>query len=78
MKAITPNELKADIYNLLDEVLETGIPLAIKRGNKKMIIISAEKANRPQRLIFSPVVIRGDSEKLVQINWVEGLNLDLP
>ena len=32
MKRVTPTELRADIYNLLEEVLETGIPLEIRKG----------------------------------------------
>ena len=34
MKTITATELRSNIYNLLDEVLETGIPLEISRGGK--------------------------------------------
>jgi hypothetical protein len=32
MRTITVNELRGNIYNLLDEVLNTGIPLEINKG----------------------------------------------
>ena len=31
MKPVTPTELRANIYNLLDQVLKTGIPLEVRR-----------------------------------------------
>ena len=32
MKTITITELRGNIYNLLDEVLNTGIPIEINKG----------------------------------------------
>ena len=43
MKTVTPTELRANIYNLLDEVLDTGVPLEIKKGDKRLRIVPAEK-----------------------------------
>jgi len=36
MKTVTATELQGNIYNLLDEILNTGIPIEINRGNKKL------------------------------------------
>jgi len=37
--AMSASELRQNIYNLLDEVLETGIPLEIERKGKKLRIV---------------------------------------
>jgi hypothetical protein len=43
MKTVTPTELRGNIYNLLDEVLKTSIPLEIKKGDQKLKIIPVKK-----------------------------------
>ena len=78
MKSVTPTELRTNIYNLLDEVLKTGIPLEIRKGGKKLRIVSVEKADKFQNLISRPHVIQGDPEELVEISWEDEVNLDLP
>jgi hypothetical protein len=78
MKTVTPTQLRADIYNILDEVLETGIPVEIRKGGKKLKIISLEGGDKFQNLISRPEVIIGDPDELAEINWVDEVNLDLP
>ena len=78
MKPITPTELRANIYKLLDEVLATGVPLEIQKGDKKLRIVPVEKVEKLQNLTARPGVIRGDPEELVDISWENEVNLDLP
>jgi prevent-host-death family protein len=78
MKTLTPTELRANIYQLLDEVLNTGVPLEIKKGDRKLRIIPVEKVDKFQNLVPRPGVIAGDPEELVQIRWENEVNLDLP
>jgi prevent-host-death family protein len=78
MKTVTPTELRADIYNLLDEVLDTGIPLEIKKANRRLIIMPVAKVDKLQNLVTRPEVIQGDPEDLVNISWETEVNLDLP
>ncbi len=78
MKTITPTELRMNIYNLLEEVLQTGVPLEIKKGDRRLRITPVEKTDKLQNLIPRPEVIRGDPEELVTLNWEAELNLDLP
>jgi hypothetical protein len=78
MKTITPTELRANIYNLLDEVLNTGIPLEIKKADRRLIIMPVEKVDKLQNLVARPNVIQGDPEELVSISWENEVNLDLP
>lgn len=75
MKTVTPTELRADIYNLLEEVLNTGIPLKIKMGNRRLLIIPGEKVDKLQNLAARPDVIQGDPEDLVDITWENEVNL---
>ena len=77
MKTITVTELRGNIYNLLDEVLNTGISIEINKGGKKLKIMPAEKANKLQNLISRPNVIKGNPDDLVGISWEKEVNLDL-
>jgi prevent-host-death family protein len=76
MKTITVTELRSDIYNLLEEVLVTGIPLEINKGGRKLQIIPVEKVNKLRNLTRRPDVIEGDPDDLVSMQWE--INLDLP
>jgi prevent-host-death family protein len=78
MKSVTPTELRANVYQLLDEVLKTGVPLEIKKGNKKLRIVPVEKGDKLERLNPRPEAIVGDPEDLVTIRWENEVNLDLP
>jgi hypothetical protein len=62
----------------LDEVLNTGIPLEIKKGDKRLRIVPVDKTNKLDNLISRPDAIQGDPEELVEINWADEVNLDLP
>lgn len=76
MKTITVTELRSNIYNLLDEVLTTGVPLAIKRGGRKLTIAPAEPVDKFANMAFRPDVINGNPDDLVHMAWE--YNVDLP
>lgn len=78
MKSITPKELRGNLDNLLDEILRTGIPLEIERGGKRLRIIPVEPLDKLENLVHRPHVILGDADTLVDINWEQEVNLDLP
>ena len=78
MKTVTPTQLRTNIYNLLDEVLNTGLPLEIKKGDKKLRIVPVEEVDKLQNLVARPDVIQGDPDDLVEIDWMDEVNLDLP
>ena len=56
-----------DIFQILDKVAETGIPLEIKRRGKRLIICPAE--NKLDRLEPHPEFIVGNPDDLVHIDW---------
>jgi prevent-host-death family protein len=78
MKTVTPTELRANIYKLLEEVIDTGIPLEINKGNKRLRIVPVEQGQKLQNLVSRANVIQGDPEDLVSISWEKEVNLDLP
>lgn len=78
MKTITPTQLRTDIYNLLDEVLNTGLPLEIKKGGKKLRIVPVDQVDKLKNLISRPDAIQGNPDELAEINWVDEVQLDLP
>lgn len=62
MKTVSPTQLRADIYRLLDEVLETGVPLEIKKGDKKLRIVPVEQVEKLRNLTRRPEMIAGDPD----------------
>jgi len=78
MKTITVTELRGNIYNLLDEVLSTGIPIEIDKEGKKLKIMPVGKSNKFQNLISRPNVIKGNPDDLIDISWEKEVGLDLP
>ncbi len=78
MKKISVTELRGNIYKLLDEVLNTGIPIEINNGGRKLKIMPAEKVDKLQNLVPRPYVIKRNPDDLVDISWEKEVNLDLP
>jgi hypothetical protein len=70
--------LRADIYNLLDEVLRTGLPLEIKKDGKLLRIIPVAQPDKMQNLVPRPEVIQGDPDELAELSWEDEVSLDLP
>ena len=44
--ALTASKLRANVYRLLDEVLETGKPLEIERNGKTLVITPKEEEKK--------------------------------
>lgn len=78
MKTITPTELRANIYHLLEEVLRTGVPLEVNKGGQRLRIVPVAQVDKLQNLVSRPHVIQGDPDDLVDVNWEKELHLDLP
>ncbi|MBN2010912.1 type II toxin-antitoxin system Phd/YefM family antitoxin [candidate division KSB1 bacterium] len=77
MKTITVTELRGNIYNLLDEVLNTGVPIQITKGDKKLKIMPVDKVDKLQNLVSRPHAIKGNPDDLVNIHWESEVNLDI-
>lgn len=75
--AVTASELRQNVYKLLDQVLETGVPLEIERKGKLLRVAVADTRGRLQRLTPHSDAIVGDPEDLVHIDWLAEWNPQL-
>ena len=69
--AITASRLRENVYRILDEVLETGTPVEIERGGRRLRIIAVidDKGSRLDRLTPHPDAVTGDPDDLVHLDW---------
>ncbi|MCB1153097.1 MAG: type II toxin-antitoxin system Phd/YefM family antitoxin [Deltaproteobacteria bacterium] len=71
--AITPTELRKDLYRILDKVLETGEPVEIKRGERTLKIVIENTPDDPLKMVFikRPSAVVGDFEDIIHMEWSE-------
>lgn len=74
--ATTASKLRANIYRMLDEVLETGQPLEIERNGKTLVIAPKEELSIWERLPRREGFIVGDPDELIHIDWSSEWNPD--
>jgi antitoxin (DNA-binding transcriptional repressor) of toxin-antitoxin stability system len=69
--ALTASKLRENIYRLLDQVLETGVPVEIVRGRRRLKIVPADEpaTSKLDRLTARPKVLKGDPQDLVHLDW---------
>jgi len=66
--ALTASKLRQDIYRILDQVIETGIPAEIERKGKIVRIVPPEESEKLSRLSKRDL-FDGDPEELVHVDW---------
>lgn len=71
---ISVTKLRADLYNLVDQVIATGIPVTIERNGHIVKLISIEKISKLKNLKPHPEIIIGDPEQLIHNDWLEEWN----
>jgi hypothetical protein len=69
IKTYSISRLRADLYRVIDRVLETGEPVEIERNGRRLRIVRAEAAGRLAALRPHPEYISGDPESLVHTDW---------
>jgi prevent-host-death family protein len=74
--SITASTLRANVYRLLDEVLESGRPLEIERKGKIVVIAPKEEQSIWERLPRREGAIVGDPDELVHMDWSSEWNPD--
>ncbi len=65
---ITISKLREDIYNVLDRVLTTGVPVEINRKGKVLKII-APKGQSKFGNNKKHDVLKGDSQSIIHMDW---------
>lgn len=66
--ALKASSLRENIYRILDQVLETGVPVEIERRGKILKIVSAEPPSKLENLKARDY-LRCDPEELVEMDW---------
>ena len=66
---ISLTKLRADLYKIVDQVIETGLPIDIERNGKKVRIIALEKKSKLANLKSHPGTIVGDPDELIHLDW---------
>jgi hypothetical protein len=62
-------DVQNDIFQLLDKVIKTGVPVEIERKGKRLLISPAEKRRDLDSLEEHPEFIVGNPDDLVHIDW---------
>jgi len=66
--ALTASKLRENIYRILDEVLETGVPVEIRRKGKTVRIVPGEPVSKLERLEPRDYLL-DDPEAFVHVDW---------
>ena len=66
---VTASKLRENIYRILDQVLETGVPVEIERRGKILKIVPTEMPKKLDNLIDRRDFVRGDPEDIVHLDW---------
>ena len=69
--SLTASKLRENIYRILDQVLETGEPVEIVRGGRRLRIIPADEPRRGklERLQPHAKALVGDPQDIVHLDW---------
>ena len=65
---ISATQLRTDIYQVLDQVLETGVPVIVQRAGRLLKILPVREGEA-KPVIVKRDVLHGDPEDLVHMNW---------
>ena len=67
---VSASKLRENLYSILDEVLESGVPIEVERKGKLLKIVPFRPESKLHRLRKRDCIV-GDSEDLVHMNWLE-------
>lgn len=71
---ITATKLRAELYQILDRVLQTGEPVEVTRAEGTVVIkpLVSERRSRPSRRKPkpNPNLVVGDPDELIHFDWV--------
>jgi hypothetical protein len=70
-KKYTASELRADVYRVLDSVLDSGVPVEIERKGRVLRIVADEPPSRLSRLVKRKVLNCAPGA-IVHLDWSKG------
>jgi len=70
---VTATKLRQNVYAILDEVLEKGIPVEVERKGRILKIVPERKKDIWERLAALPEVVVGDPKDLesLEVKWLD-------
>ena len=68
---ITISRLRENIYNIIDSVIDTGVPVFIRRKGKTLKIIVEGKVDKLENLkrLEKREIVRCDPDELIHLDW---------
>ena len=66
---LTVSKFRENMYRILDQVLETGVPVEIERHGKLLKIVPTDMPKKLDNLIDRQDFLRGDPEDIVHLDW---------
>jgi prevent-host-death family protein len=67
---VTASQLRQNVYSILDETLETGVPVEIVRKGRVLRIVPDQKPSKLARLKKRACIV-GDPDSIVHMNWLK-------
>lgn len=68
-KSLSPTQLRAHLFQILDEVLDTGQPCEIVRGDRKLLIVPGGPVRRDFQALPRRQTFTCSPEELVATTW---------
>ena len=65
---VTASKLRENVYRILDEVIETGLPAEVIRKGKVLKIVAEQPVSKFARLKRRNVFV-GDVEDIIGMDW---------
>jgi hypothetical protein len=71
---VNATKLRADLYTVLDQVIQSGKPVTIERKGRRLILCvdESELRARPKRVVWPkprPQWVNGNVDDLFEIDW---------
>jgi len=66
---LTASKLRANIYRILDQVFETGVPVEIERHGRILKLVPTDTPGKLDHLIERSAFLQCDPEDLVSLDW---------
>jgi hypothetical protein len=66
---VTASKLRENVYSILDQALETGVPVEVIRKGKILKIVPEVNPDKLSRLKKRNYIV-GDPEDLVHMDWL--------
>lgn len=67
--AISVTKLRENLYEIVDRVIETGVPVEIERKGERVRLEPIKPKSKLQKLAKNPDTIVGDPEAIVHMDW---------